>query len=96
MASCRGVNASGSASGVPHPHSSCQATLADMDWNESPWRDGRRAWGRLRRWSRGNYGPTPGPDPEALTALADIGLVRRLLDNAELTAVKAARQQHKS
>lgn len=75
----------------------CQATLANMAGNESPWRDGRRAWERLRRWSRGKSGSTPGPDPgEALTALADIGLVRRLLDNAELAAVKAARQQHKS
>jgi hypothetical protein len=68
-----------------------------MAGNESPWRDGRRAWERLRRWSRGKSGSTPGPDPgEALTALADIGLVRRLLDNTELAAVKAARQQHKS
>ena len=75
----------------------CQATLANMAGNESPWRDGRRAWERLRRWSRGKSGSTPGPDPgEALTALADIGLVRRLLDNTELAAVKAARQQHKS
>ena len=75
----------------------CQATLANMVSNESPWREGRRAWERLRRWSRGHPGSTPGPDPdEGLIALADIGLIRRLLDNAELAAVKAARQQHKS
>jgi DNA-binding Lrp family transcriptional regulator len=33
---------------------------------------------------------------EPLSALEDIGLVRRLLDNAELSAVKAARRQRKS
>ena len=75
----------------------CQATLADMAGNESPWRDGRRAWERLHRWSQGGFGSMADHDlGEPLSALEDIGLVRRLLDNAELSAVKAARRQRKS
>ena len=75
----------------------CQGNLASMVGNDSPWRDGRRAVERLRGWSHGSSESPPDLDPdEPLSALADIGLIRRLLDNAELAAVTAARQQHKS
>ena len=68
-----------------------------MAGNKGPWHDGRRAWERLRRWSQDGQRSVLGHDPgEALTALADVGLVRRLLDNAELAAVRAARRQGKS
>lgn len=53
-----------------------------------PWRDGREAWERL------SHRPTSGE--EALGALSDIGLVRRLLDQAELEAVRAARRDRRS
>lgn len=52
-----------------------------------PWDDGRRAWERLVAWHQRH-----GDDGDAaLTALADIGAVRRLLEQAELEAVRAAR-----
>lgn len=56
--------------------------------SRNPWREGREAWerlaGRPKSWE------------EALGALSDIGLVRRLLDQAELEAVRAARRDRKS
>jgi PASTA domain len=63
----------------------------------SPWRDGRRAWERLKGWLQD--GPSEGQDRDeaaALTALSDVGLLRRLLDQAELVAVRAARRQGRS
>jgi transcriptional regulator with XRE-family HTH domain len=62
-----------------------------------PWDDGRRAWERLDGWDQD--GPVPGhPDDGdgALGALSDIGTVRRLLDQAELAAVRTARRHGKS
>jgi PASTA domain len=62
-----------------------------------PWDDGRRAWERLDGWDQD--GPVPGhPDDGngALAALSDIGTVRRLLDQAELAAVRTARRHGKS
>ncbi len=57
------------------------------------WKDGRRAWERLDGWDDGS----PARSGEAaLRALADIGTVRRLLDQAELGAVKVARADRKS
>jgi len=56
------------------------------------WRDGRTAWERLTRWRRN---PSSGRD-EALDALADIGVVRRLLDQVELAAVRTARARGSS
>jgi len=53
-----------------------------------PWRDGREAWERLAR--------RPRSGEEALAALSDIGVVRRLLDQAELEAVRVARRGRKS
>jgi PASTA domain len=65
----------------------------------SPWQDGRRAWERLTGWHQDSPSAAPGhPDDgaDALTALADVGLVRRLLDQAELVAVRTARRHGKS
>jgi hypothetical protein len=56
--------------------------------SRDPWREGHEAWERLAGQ------PTSGD--EALAALSDIGLVRRLLDQAELEAVRAARRDRKS
>ena len=61
--------------------------------------DGRRAWERLKGWHQDNASADPGhPDDgdSALDALADVGLVRRLLDQAELVAVRTARRHGKS
>jgi hypothetical protein len=65
----------------------------------SPWREGRRAWGRLESWVPGHAAAPLDrpPDSEAaLNALSDVGLVRRLLDQAELAAVRASRGTGKS
>jgi transposase-like protein len=53
--------------------------------------DAWRAWERLTRWlSAASSGEA------AVNALEDIGAVRRLLDQAELNAVRTARQHGKS
>jgi hypothetical protein len=57
------------------------------------WDDGRRAWERLDGWDEG---PHPDDGSAALAALSDIGTVRRLLDQAELSAVRTARRHGKS
>lgn len=70
-----------------------------MARGRGPWRDGFRAWERLNGWHQDRPHASPGhPDDgdEALDALADIGLVRHLLDQAELVAVKTARGHRKS
>lgn len=70
-----------------------------MGKGRSAWQDGRRAWQRLNGWHQDNPSATPGhPDdgPSALDALADIGRVRHLLDQAELVAVRTARRHGKS
>lgn len=70
-----------------------------MGKGRSPWQDGRRAWERLNGWHQDAPAATPGhPDDGAgaLTALEDIGLVRRLLDQAELVAVRTARRHGRS
>ena len=58
----------------------------------SAWSDGYEAWKRLRRWHE--RGTADGD--AALDALSDIGALRRLLDQAELSAVRAARGRAKS
>jgi PASTA domain len=58
--------------------------------SKDPWPEGQEAWGRLAGWYR-----APGGDV-ALTALADIGVLRRLLDQVEFEAVRAARKQGRS
>jgi PASTA domain len=65
--------------------------------SRGPWQDGRRAWERLSGWHED--GPAAGhPDDgeRALEALGDVGLVRRLLDQAELVSVRTARRHGKS
>jgi hypothetical protein len=65
----------------------------------NPWHGGRRAWERLDGWHQDKAAAVPGhPDDgdRALDALADVGLVRRLLDQAELVAVRTARRHGKS
>jgi PASTA domain len=56
------------------------------------WPEGFEAWKRLRSWQE--RGSRDGDD--ALDALSDIGVVRRLLDQAELAAVRTARGRSKS
>ncbi len=66
---------------------------------KSPWQDGRRAWMRLRGWYQDDASAVPGhPDDGggALKALADVGLIRHLLGQAELVAVRTARRHGKS
>ena len=67
-----------------------QGSLTAMDG--SAWSDGYEAWKRLRRWHE--RGTADGD--AALDALSDIGALRRLLDQAELSAVRAARGRAKS
>ncbi len=65
----------------------------------TPWRDGRRAWSRLESWGPGDPAARSsheGDGEGALRALSDIGLVRRLLDQAELVAVRTSRRHGKS
>jgi PASTA domain len=57
------------------------------------WRDGRQAWERLDGWDEDGH---PDDGTAALAALSDIGTVRRLLDQAELSAVRTARRHGKS
>jgi hypothetical protein len=63
-----------------------------MGEDVEPWREGQQAWGRLAGW----YRDTSATADRALVALADIGLVRRLLDQAEFEAVRTARRNGKS
>ncbi|KHL03176.1 PASTA domain-containing protein [Sinomonas humi] len=59
------------------------------------WREGRKAWERLRLW----FGEPPGAareGSEALDALSDVGRMRNLLDQAELAAVRASRRRGSS
>ena len=63
-----------------------------MSDGSEQWRVARRSWERLHgqqpRFQRGHADP--------LQALIDIGIVRRLLDEVELDAVRSARQQGRS
>lgn len=64
-----------------------------------PWREGRRAWERLAEWHHEHAGSATAradAGDDALEALADIGTVRRLLDQAELLAVRTARRGGRS
>jgi hypothetical protein len=77
----------------------CQAILTAMSKDRGQWQAGRRAWARLNGWHQDSPSATPGhPDDGsgALDALADIGLVRHLLEQAELVAVRTARKHGKS
>jgi len=71
---------------------------------DDQWSDGRRAWERLAGWHRPDGSnrdqPSAGAHADdgagALDALGDVGLVRRLLDQAELGAVRASRRHGRS
>jgi len=75
-----------------------------MSKDRGPWQLGRRAWERLDGWhldgrsaSSSGRGPGHADDGDgALAALADVGFVRHLLDQAELVAVRTARRHGKS
>jgi hypothetical protein len=75
-----------------------------MSKDRGPWQLGRRAWERLDGWhldgrSRSSPGSGPGHADDgdgALAALADVGFVRHLLDQAELVAVRTARRHGKA
>jgi DNA invertase Pin-like site-specific DNA recombinase len=55
------------------------------------WEQARQAWRRLAANSE-----RPGGDDDGLASLSDIGVVRRMLDQAELAAVRTARLSGKS
>src|ERR1700735_1904452 len=55
------------------------------------WEQARQAWRRLAASSK-----RPSEDDDGLAALSDIGVVRRMLDQAELAAVRTARRHGKS
>jgi hypothetical protein len=70
-----------------------------MAKERGPWQESRRAWERLNGWHQDSPSASPGhPDsgPAALGALADIRLIRYLLDQAELVAVRTARSHDTS
>lgn len=58
--------------------------------SRDPWSDGEQAWTDLVGWARLRDGG------DALAALNNIGQLRRLLDETEFAAVRAARRQGKS
>jgi hypothetical protein len=60
------------------------------------WQAGRQAWERLAGWLRDEPSAHPDSGDAAVDALDDIGVVRRLLDQAELVAVRTARRHGKS
>jgi hypothetical protein len=55
------------------------------------WEQARQAWRQLAAG-----GKRPSEDDDGLASLSDIGVVRRMLDQAELTAVRTARLHGKS
>lgn len=64
--------------------------------DRSSWQDGRRAWERLTSWLWGEPPRAAASEQGALGALSDIGLLRRLLDQTELDAVRRARAAGRS
>jgi hypothetical protein len=71
------------------PQSVRQGALTSMRAAD-PWEQARQAWRRLAATSGHPR------DDDALASLSDIGVVRRMLDQAELAAVRAARRHRKS
>lgn len=69
-----------------------------MSRRRAVWHDSRRAWMRLNGWHQDGTNSVPGhPDDgdSALKALADVRLVRSLIDQAEMVAVRTARRHGK-
>ena len=67
-----------------------------MSAADDAWQAGRRAWERLAGWLRDEPSGHADSGTAAVDALDDIGVVRRLLDQAELVAVRTARRHGKS
>lgn len=74
-----------------------------VDENRGPWHEGQQAWSRLEGWYQDALLPgvaaragDAGDGLRALRALEDSGLVRRLLDQVEFEAVRAARRDGRS
>jgi hypothetical protein len=69
---------------------------------QAPWQNGRRAWERLNGWHQPHRHPEITDETrqhwgdQSMAALQHIRLVRGLLDQAELGAVRTARQSGKS
>jgi len=60
-----------------------------------PWQDGRRAWNRLNgwhEWTPDRPSTPPFTTEQAMRALADVRLVKGLIEQAELGAVRGARK----
>jgi hypothetical protein len=64
--------------------------------DEETWHEGRRLWNRLSGWRHGEPYAGQAGGEGALVALDDIGRLRRLLDRAELVAVRSARRHGRS
>lgn len=56
------------------------------------WRDAAHLWDRLASWLTASERDGEG----ALTALGDVARLRRVLEHAELVAVRSARRDNKS
>src|ERR1700722_14854836 len=67
-----------------------QAILTAMSLSDA-WEQARLAWRRLAA-----SGKRAGADDDGLATLSDIGVVRRILDQSELAAVRTARLRGKS
>jgi hypothetical protein len=72
-----------------YPTRLCQAILTSVSLSDA-WEQARQAWRRLAS----SEGHSQGDD--GLASLSDIGVVRRMLDQAELAAVRTARLRGKS
>jgi hypothetical protein len=64
-----------------------------MAGRRGPWENAKQAWERLHGWVSGSHADGGVP---ALEALDDIGELRRVLDQAELEAVRTARRHGRS
>jgi hypothetical protein len=70
-----------------------------MDEVSGQWREAQRAWERLAAWYQDLRSRASGQLPageSALQGLADVGVVRRLLDQVEFEAVRTARRDGRS
>ncbi len=67
-----------------------------MAKGRGPWQDAKRAWERLKSWYASNANDIDSSGQPSLDALADVGTLRRLLDEVELAAVYVARLHGKS
>lgn len=69
---------------------------------QTPWENGRRAWERIGGWHRADHRVEITPDTQqhwgdtSMRALEDIRLIRGLLNQVELGAVRTARRCGKS